>query len=274
MIYSRKNHQYQIVQQILTPESNPTLWTDDILNTMLNGEVIIGYLFRSKVGKFNVPIHILNLYTIDKKYLRNQNKIINNDTLTNTFVQWLDSLAEDAKSIMFRNPPVHEWMETKENWCKKLAHKLSVKYNKTYDDCLSSVYATVMKCYSKPHVYMGNLSYIEIAAHNDIKMQIRYMKNRLTGDHPLMISLDADVSEHDNGEDSVMKFQELIGKLDPFHEELDFNCLKQEIIDDLSEVFTPREIDQIINAPGYLTMYLYRKLNKWRKTHKRGDYDV
>ena len=37
MIHSRKPHQYQIVQKILTETNNPTLWTEQQLSNDLKG---------------------------------------------------------------------------------------------------------------------------------------------------------------------------------------------------------------------------------------------
>lgn len=271
MVKSRKPYQYQIVQFVITDENNILNWTEEDFKKKLNNEVVIGYIYRLKGGKFGAKSHLLNLYTINQNQIQTKNKEIDLTTLQNKFIEWIGKLKDNPKTIMFRNPPVKEWMETKENWCKKLSHKLAQRYNLTFDECLSSVYMTVMKCYSKPHVYMGNLSYIEVSAHNDIKMNFRFMKNRLNTNHPNIISLDAEVSDITN-EDNANTFHELVGKIDPYHEESDTEDLKQEIIKDLKLVFSEREIDQIINMPGYLTMSLYRKLLKWRKTHKRSDY--
>lgn len=274
MIPSRKAYQYKIVQFILSADNNPTMWDDDKLSELLKGEVVIGYLLRSKKSQFSIPVHILNLYTIKSKYVETPDKVLKAEDLKNVFLQWLDSLVEDSTSIMFRNPPIKEWMDTKENWCKKLAHKCVEKFNLPFDECLSTIYLSIVKCYNKGSVYMGNLSYIETAAKNDLKLKLRFWKNRLTGDSPNMMHLDAKVSEVTGNEDDITTFHELIGKEDPWYKGLDFECVKDEIISDLKEVFSKREIDQIINMPGYLPMSLYRKLNKWRKTHKRSDYNV
>jgi|LGOV01.1.fsa_nt_gb hypothetical protein len=271
MIHSRKPEQFHIVQEILTTTNSPTTWTDISLSKKLKGEVVIGYLFKSIKSQFDTWTRVLNLYTISEEYLTNKRKVIPLCTIQNTFLQWLESLAEDEHSKMFRNPPVKEWMDTKDNWIKKLSHKLSLKYKKPFEDCRSSVYYTIMKCYSKGHVYMGNLSYVSKAAENDIKLDYRFMTNRLTINHPAVVSFEQHTGGNKDGTDEL-KIIDLVGTVDPYHKESDFEELKADIIKDLRHVFSPREIDQIINARGYISMTIYRKLLKWQKAHKRRDY--
>ena len=193
MIHSRKKHQFTIKQQVLTNDNHPGEWTPKSLSDKINGEVVIGYLFKTVDGKFEAKTKVLNLYTIKEEYVCNPKKIIYAKTLSNAYIQWLETLIHDPESKVFRNPPVKEWMDTKDNWIKKLAGQLSKQYNKTYDDCLSSIHYSIMKCYSKGHVYMGNLSYISRTAHNDIKMDYRFMRNKLTTNNPCMSSLDEEL---------------------------------------------------------------------------------
>lgn len=265
----------QLVQYILSSDNNPTLWTDESLAEDLNGEVVVGYILKSKPGKFDTFVPIINLYTINIKYLDEETRalIINSHTLRNAFLQWLDSLVEDPNSIMFRNPPIKEWLDTKENWAKKVASTLSKTYNKPMDECLSSVYYVIMTCYNNPNVYIGSLNYISTAAHNKIKKEFEFMRNRLSGSHPAAIHLDASPSDFNGSlEDSVESFHEIIGKADPFYAQEDFKELKALIMADLRKEFSEREIDQIFNRPEYLPNSVYRKLLKWRKNHKIEDY--
>ena len=267
MTSKKYKHQYELVQFVLTAENNPTIWTDEKLREMLQNKVMIGYMFRSKANQ-----HIVNIYTIEEKYLITKEKLVTIDNLKNAFVCWSETLKVNNKAMVFRNPPIKEWLDTKEEWCKKTARHLSIKYNKTFDDALSAVYFVVMKCYNDPRVYMGNLYYIEQCAHNKIKGNIVFMRNRLSGEHPLVMSLDQKVSENIFTDDSEISFHEIIMPMvqednSELHKEIIAKAIK-----DLEYSFSPREIDQILNNKGYLPMSLYRRLLKWRKEHKMEDY--
>ena len=263
----------RIVGITLTSTENPFQWTDASLDKLVNKQTIVGYIL--KPIKIGLDLHSsLNLYVIDAKDVTDLNKVITLQVLKNVFMQWIESLAEDPTSYLFRNPPLDKWLETKENWIKKVTHKLSESYNQAYDECLSSLYMTILHCYSKENVYMGNLHYLVIAANNKLKIEHRYMRNRLTGEHPDAVHLDAVPSDFNAGlENSISSLHEVIGgQEDPFiQKEKSFEMLAT-IKADLLEEFSEREIDQIINASGYLPNTLYRKLLKWRKTHKREDY--
>jgi hypothetical protein len=271
MIHSRKAHQFKITQEILNDDNHPLVWTEETLSRKTNNEVIIGYLFKNKMGQFGVEAPVLNMYTINPKYLSTPNKTISLSDLQCVYMDWLLNKVSNDRCLRFKNPPIKEWMDTKDNWVKKLANKLSNRYNRPYDECLSSVNMTIMKCYSKGHVYMGNLAYIETAADNDIKMEYRFNKNRLTCDNPITFSMDDNV-EGTKDDSSEITYHDILGKVDPYYEEQDFEDFKATIIKDLKQVFSDREIDQILNAPGYLTMTIYRKLMNWRKKHKPEDY--
>jgi len=269
-VRSRKNNQYQIKQIILSEEYNPSTWTDNEFKSFCDNEVCIGYQVRAKDIKFGMGATVLNLYLIRPQYFKDLHKILLLEDLKNAWMQYLEAIQEDPKTTMFRNPPIKEWLDTKDNWIKKLANNLSNKYNRNFNDVLSEVNHTIMKCYSKPHVYMGNLGYIEKAAENAVRMEHRYLSSRMHGDHPQALHLDQEFgSEDDIG---IQTYHDLIGKIDPEYKEMDLECIKQDIIDDLGLDFSPREIDTIMNSPGYLALSLYRRLNKWRKTHRKEDY--
>lgn len=266
---SNKNykHPYKLIELAITEKDNPITWTDEQMEVKLDGKVIIGYVFRYKNDK---PIVLI--YTIEEKYLETKDKLITNNVLRSAFLQWLESLQENSKSIIFRNPPIKEWLDTKEEWCYKIARKLSIKYHKTFDSALSAVFFVIMKCYNSNKVYIGNLYYIEQCAVNKIKAEMVYMRNRLTGEHPMVISLDATPSELNASlDESIRSFHELLTEV-----ETDNVKEQREIIDkaiaDLKRDFSAREIEQILNNSGYLPMPLYRRLLKWRKEHKLEDY--
>lgn len=275
MIPSVKEHNMKLVQFVLTADNNPLKWTEESLKESLRGQVIVGYILRNDTGKFETITPILNLYVIQAKYLVEESvsSIITLAAVQQVFRQWLESLMEDSNSIMFRNPPIKEWLDTKENWAKKLASTLSKSYNKPVDECLSTVYYVIMSCYNNSGIYMGSLNYISVAAHNNIRKEFDYMKNRLTGNHPMAVHLDASPGDFNgNNEESVESFHELIGKADPFYEQQEFNELKNLVLEDLGKEFSKREIDQIFNMPEYLPNSVYRKLLKWRKEHSLEDY--
>lgn len=263
----------RIVTILITPTNNPTKWTDFDLLRLTNNQTVVGYILKNE-SKTTTPQPVLNLYTINSNHLSEPDKIISALTLKNVFLQWLESLVEDSKSYMFRNPPLEEWLETKQNWIKKLTAKLALSYNKTYDDCLSTLHMTILHCYNKADIYLGNLHYIVVAVNNNLKLEYRYMLNRLHGNHPDAVHLDAVPSDFNAAlDDSISSLHEIIaGVEDPYFKDERSEDRRKSILDDLREEFSEREIDQIVNMPGYLPMSLYRKLLKWRKTHKREDY--
>ena len=262
-----------IIIIILTQTNNPFKWTEEDLSRLTNNQVVVGYIL--KPIKLDTDLHsLLNLYVIDKKEIVESDKVIDLQFLKNVFSQWLESLIEDPQCYMFRNPPLDKWLATKENWIKKVTGKLASSYHTPYDECLSSLYTTILYCYNKENVYMGNLHYLIVAANNRLKVEHRYMQNRLYGGHPNAIHLDAVPSDFNSAlENSISSLHEIIGGAeDPsVQKEKDYEILNL-IKADMLEEFSEREIDQIINSPSYLPNTLYRKLLKWRKTHNREDY--
>lgn len=263
-----------IVTITLTKDDNPTKWTDFDLLKITSNRMVVGYILKNRSKNSDEPSPILNMYVIRAEHIMTPDKIINAITLKNAFLQWLESLTEDPKSYMFRNPPLEEWLDTKQNWIKKITGKLSLSYNKSYDECLSSLYMTILDCYNKSDVYIGNLHYIIVAVNNKLRLEFRYMKNRLHGGHPDAIHLDAVPSDFNAGlDDSINSLHEIIGGYDdPYFEDERTQESLEALRADLRKEFSDREIDQIVNSPGFLPMQLYRKLLKWRKTHKREDY--
>lgn len=264
----------RIITIILTQDNNPLKWTNDDLMTITKHAVVVGYILKNKSKTSNEPNPVLNLYVISGANLSDPTKIIDLHSLQSIFLQWIESLAEDPKSYMFRNPPLEEWLNTKENWVKKTTYKLSQSYNRPYDECMSTLYMVILKAYNKATVYLGNLHYIVVAVNNELKLEHRFMLNRLHGGHPEAIHLDAVPSDFNAGlQDSISSLHEIIGgpTFADFEEDRN-HAIWEEILDDLKKEFSPREIDQIVNTPGFLPNTLYRKLIKWRKTHKREDY--
>ena len=68
-----------------------------------------------------------------------------------------------------------------------------------------------------------------------------------------------------------------LGENDARYDEVDFEQIKLDILKTLHYTFSDREIDQIISSEGIamrLPNTLYRRLLKWRETHKRSDFNV
>lgn len=262
----------QIVSIILTQSNNPAKWTETDLKRISGNKLVVGYIF--KPIKTAESQSLLNLYVIKAEALDESHTVIDITWLQNAFMQWLESLSEDPKSFVFRNPPLDKWLETKDNWIKKVTSKLAETYNKTYDECLSALYMSVLHCYHKGNIYIGNLYYLVTSAHNRIRIEHRFMKNRLCGEHPDAVHLDAVPSDFNASlDDSISSFHEIVGGVeDPYVEQDKHLEMVKAIKNDMLKEFSEREIDQIINSPGYLPNTLYRKLLKWRKDHKREDY--
>lgn len=251
-------------------EPNLLEWSEiDLFNIVGKDNIIVGYILKPKSTRFS-----LTLYITYYKYVSDVDRVVTLSDLKIIYKQWQESLTMDPNSFMFRNPPLDLWLETKLNWVKKISYQLSESYNKPMDECMSTLYMTILNCYNKSNIYLGNLHYIIIAAHNAMKLEHRYMLNRLYGNHPLAIHLDAVPSDFNASlDDSVASMHELIdGLTDAFYEEERDKAAVEELLLDLQEEFTTREIDQIINTPSFLPKSLYRRLLKWRKTRKLEDY--
>lgn len=254
--------QYQIKQfKIVKGDQNNLVSSEEKFKANIADDVCIGYVI--KLDKDNTIV--VNLYLIPERHAKG--KIYNYDDLLTDFIKFINR--QNEKSIVFKNPSIDNWIDTKENWCRKTAHKLSVKYNLEYDDVLSLIFIAITKVFAKPHVYVGNLAYIARSAENEVLMYFRSIKNRLNMEHPLVVSLDELTNEDGERETSL---HDIIGKEDDYHVEKDFEESKARIMKDMSYVFSAREIEQIIENRGQLPRNLYLRLLKWRKLHRREDY--
>lgn len=273
-IKSQEVSKYYIKQLLLNEDFNPETWTEEEYNNIIcHNDKCIGYLFSTKEGvKFADASKVLNIYLIKPKYFTNDG--ITKDELSRQWRDFLircDTETHHSKRNIFKNPPIEQWIDTKENWCKKLASKVSTQFGWTFDEALSEVYLTVMKCYSKGHVYMGNLGYIQTSVYNDVRMAIRFNKNRLNQDSGLVDSLDQTVIESDN--DDSISLIECVGQEDEALKEVEYADFEKEVKDVLGKAFSPREIDQILSQrAGYLPMNLYRRLIKWRNQHNPSEF--
>lgn len=254
-------------------DNNPATWSkSDFTRYVKDSDiVIVGYFFKNKditALKLSVNLYLINKVRVD------ESQIITLDRLNEDFLLWLKSLINNPKEFKFVNPPLDLWLETKDNWMKKVAGQLSRSYNKSYEECFSSLSLVITELYKRETVYMGSLYYIIISANNQMRNEYRYMVNRWHGGHPDAIHLDAVFSDfgatNDDGIESLHEV--IIGVEDDMHKNEKLYDSIDRVMVDLKKEFSNREIDQIVNQSGFLPMSLYRRLLKWRKTHKLEDY--
>lgn len=269
-IKTRLPHQYQIIQLILNNIDFVNM-TDEEFSKLTKNEVVIGYLFRRVTEKFGANRDTLNIYCINSKYCK-QNEIVSLSDLQTNYKNWLNNCKVNSVSS-FKNPPVINWLDTKEQWVTKLAARISKTFNITFDDAKSHIYYAISKAYNKGTVYIGNLGYIERSAYNEVLMDIRYNKKRLNLDNEKVVSFDTIVPQ----EDEDTRLSDVLGENDSGYNECEFNELKAILIKELSKAFSPREIEQILtldNQATSLPYTIYRRLIQWRQKHKRSDFDV
>lgn len=272
MIKSKEKRKFYIEQFILNNIDNFQDWSNDILKDILKDNAILGYLFSTRESTLMcAEPKVLNLYLINRKYYQGTEI-----TLKSLFQAWelflykCNTETVYKNKIVFVNPPIKEFIDTKDNWCKKLATKLSVTYHKSFEEALSDVYYGIMKCYTKDNIYIGNLSYIEKTINSILLMEIRSNKNKINQDSGLAISLNQTITESSDGEELAL-IDMLIGE-DYAKLEQDYDSLKAKAIKLLSKSFSNREIDQILNTKqSLLPRSLYRKLWNWRKQHTEAE---
>lgn len=277
-IKSKELSKFYIEQIILDNDNNPGSWieadfSEALFQSICKHDKLIGFLFSTKQSvKFSVPTRVLNLYLIKPSYYDGEG--ITLKELSDAWYEFMDKMFHEthhSKMIVFKNPPIEQWIDTKENWCKKLAAKVAEQFNWSFDEALSEVYYTVMKCYSKGHVYMGNLGYIQTAVYNNVRMCLRFNRNRLNQDSGRCESLDQVITESDDGEQITLA--DCIGIEDEAFKKIEYEQFEKDVKDKLSETFSTREIDQILKQKaGYLPMNLYRRLINWRKQHSPEEF--
>lgn len=274
MIKSREPNKFFIKQLVLSDDENPEVWTKEFYDELTKDTAIIGYFFNTTPGTSLLSEgKILNLYLIQRKYYKE--KEVSRQELVDAWFNFLSKCKYEKghKHMVFKNPPPKQWIDTKENWCKKMASKIVDQYNWAFDEALSEVYYVVLKCYAKEHVYMGNLGYIQTAITNSVLMCHRYNKNRINLSNPGRAVSTEEVIGHDN-DGNPMLLEDILGTEDPWYAEEDARCFEEEVKRVLRRDFSDREIEQIINQPqkGYLPMNLYRRLLKWRKAHNVSEF--
>lgn len=267
-IKTRRPGQYRIFQCVANKDDNPLTWNEEIY-ARLNNERVIGYAFIPKEDKFNERSLIINLYTIGESSVAAQDEITL-DEIKTAFQEWLLKLDKNKKAYYWRNPPLELWLDTKREWLTKQCYRFAKQYSLSYDEVLSHAYCAIIKCYNRG--YIGSLNYVQKAVNNEILMSFRQSR-RDANCIPSNVSIDT-IIEHE--EDSDTPMSAILGQVDERYDDYDFEKVKQQILSVLRFVFSDREIEQILNCDGKASLLprsLYVKLNRWRSTHKKEDFE-
>ena len=166
---------------------------------------------------------------------------------------------------VFENPPLKYWLDSKKEWCHKVALQISKKFSISIDDALSDIYFTIIKCYNKKTVYLGSLEYLRKSA---VSMQLMKYRNKKHENNILSLNTPID-------EDNELELADTIGYEDEEFDKLEYKCLKEKAIKMLEKNFSSREIDQILKLqPSMLPANLLQRLYLWRNKHKKEElYD-
>ena len=200
MSKARSLNKYFIKQYIINEISYQD-WLESNKTDVVDNNKVVGYLFTQQTIKGLSQARILNLYLIDKSKAR---QYVSLDDLQRDWQLFLLSCDEKDKVYLFRNPPIENWLDTKDNWCKKTANMISKQFVITYEEALSYVYMSVMKVYNKKIVYMGNLDYIRNTIINDIRMDLRYNRNRINQDSGLAVSSNTPIGYDKEGKEYII----------------------------------------------------------------------
>lgn len=254
----RNSNKYYIEEFSLDNTNNPLTWTEGSLLNALKGAKIIGYIFIVK----EASSYKLNLYLI-------RSGAYDSIPLSELQIAWTQFITEKSKSkrMVFKNPPLDEWIKTKDNWCKQEANKIMKQFHWEFNEALSQVYWVIVRLYRKKTVYMGNLGYLQTAIMNSIRQHHRFMRNKLVLGHENVVSGDQWVKSSAN-DDTIVTVFDTIGIDEPYFAEQDYADFEQEVRGLMREAFSDRELDQIFTQrSGYLPMNLYKRLLKWRAKH-------
>lgn len=248
------------IKQYIINDNSFQDWANKNLNTLLAKDAIIGYIFNTKKTKdfAETPI-ILNLYLIDKE--KSYNKSISVEKLGNAWELFFNKYNNSKKQYVavFQNPPFENWLDTKDNWCKKMANEISKTFGWSFGEALSETYIAILRCYHKGNVYLGNLNYLRKSIYNSVLMTLRETKAKL--------SLDTVIGT--DNENNELHLSDVVPAEEQLNEEsLDYQLFFKSVKDLLSQSFSEREIDQIINYKTiYLPQNLYKRLLNWRQQH-------
>ena len=265
----RTIHKYFIESLIINSENDPMQWTSDDWERVTKGHSVIGYLFCTKAVKFGIYGKTLNLYLINKKH--HCNSEVNSKDIYfaasefyNLCMKYPDE-KDYTKRMVFKNPPIEEWLATKDNWISKTTKELSESWEMSYDEVLSIVYSTIVEFFHKGTIYMGNLNYIYKGIVNNLRLKERYDKNRLYGDNVIS----GESARYIDKDGNIESWFDTIGEDDPAHIERDYRDLVDDIKRAMRKDFSEREVEQIftVSNVGYLPRNLYIRLLKWRSKH-------
>lgn len=254
------------IKQFIINEISFQNWFDNEFSKLKEDNIIIGYLFTKKTTVFQENALIFNAYLINRKYYTCGEigmSIIKQD--------W-ELFFVNYKTV-FKNPPIKNWLDTKDNWCKKMANKISKTFNIRYNEALSNVYYTIMLCYNKQDVYMGSLNYVSNSIYNNILMDIRFNKKRLNGDNGNTISLSTVL--YTDSEGNKLTLEDIVPYVEPEPTDIyDYDKLNKIINKLLSDTFSAREIEQLKNQKvSFIPPSIYIRLLRWRKLHNINEVD-
>lgn len=265
-IKSKHINKYYIKQYVITSGFQEWLLTN--YDQITENDKIIGYLFAERESAFKSTADILNLYLIKKEYYAGDG--VSEEELTKSWELFLSTVNTEldmTRRKVFKNPPIENWLDTKDNWCKKLANSLSNSYNIPYHEMLSDVYFGIMLCYTRGNIYMGSLNYIRRCVNNIVLMKLRALKHRVNQDSGLAVSMNTIIGK-DNTEEDILLSDTIADKSDKSEESAEYNSVLNHCRKLLSDSFTDREIDQIISQRiSYLPQNIQVKLLYWRKKH-------
>lgn len=266
-IKSKFANKFYIKQYIINNVSFQE-WADNHMVEKLKDNAIIGYLFSTKSNKFLEPTQVLNVYLIKREYYKKSE--ISMIELAKDWELFLLKCKESTdykKQAVFKNPPIEEWLDTKDNWCKKVAGEISATFSMPFQDALSDTYYAIMVCYNKGTIYMGNLNYIKKSVYNKVLMELRANKRRVNLDSGLAISLNTVIGS--DSDDNELTIMDIIPEEEKMTEDsLEYKMLLDNATKLLSQTFSPREIEQILTkTPAQLPTNVYRRLLTWRYKH-------
>lgn len=251
-IKNRKDNQYYQIEYILTEDNNPSNWDRFDIE---EDEIVIGYLFLNRdKRKLASEVMTLTIFVINKRYY-----IEGEVTLKELKDKW--EIIKINKDKSFKNPPLENWLDTKQNWCNQTARKLSLKYNMLFEETLSDLYYVITILYNK--TYMNSLNYIYRAAENEILMRLRYNKRRQNVNNTVSLDSILLIDEND-----ALSLSDIIGEDDPEMIRLEQQELVDKALSILSESFSQREIKMLLSYKSVeLPQPLYKRFRRWTQKH-------
>ena len=264
------NKQKFYIKQFVITKDSFQEWADNHYNKLKGDNAIIGYLFsKQEKCAFNLPIYVMNLYLIKRSCYKGTETNLDGLNLAWELFFNKCKTKNDKHITVFSNPPIEQWLDTKDNWCKKMATEISRTFNWTYDDALSETYEAILKCYGKGTVYMGNLNYLKKSIYNSVLMVLRKNYIRLNGDSGKVVSLDSVFGSDPDGNDILLS-DVIVAEEDVSEERFAYQNFLGCVKDLLKDTFSEREIDQIISyKPACLPTNLYKRLLAWRQRHSQ-----